>query len=385
MISAASTSVLGLGLGPGWRRRRRLHRHRGTGSRPQRAVDVENDAAVGRAQELDDLEVLIGAEPSLGQQRGAASGLGDGQPDLLDRLARNLQNLPDVQRLEGGEAQALAVQHRVDAHRRARRGPAHQRLPEVVRAVARGGLVADLDRGADHVERRERQDQLEAPAAPGLAEAERHPEDHDVDIVRGEAELRQVLSQVADLQPLGQRPAEVGADRVAEGGEDRVEVQAAERHVDGGERPRHRIRRLAGVAAQRQVDQMVGEVRLDGDQPGRVGVLDVDEAEHRRPGDRGGGVRELDDAGRGDLGADDRLHEHPHPVLDAAGEGLAEQLGVGERRAGDAAVAELAGEDGGGGGHGGAARGSGGPVFGGNGCRSLNAPGAAEGRSRESQ
>ena len=114
---------------------------------------------------------------------------------------------------------------------------------------------------------------------------------------------------------------------------------------------RHRLGRQHRVAAEGEVDQVVGEIGLERDQPGRVGILDVDEAEHRRAGDLGGGVGELGDPGGADAGADHRLDQQPHAVLDAAGEGLAEQLGVGERRAGDPAVPELLGEDVGGGGH----------------------------------
>ena len=143
---------------------------------------------------------------------------------------------------------------------------------------SRGRLdVAGLDRGADHVERRERQDQGEAAAPAGLAEGEVHAEDHDVDVVGREAELREALAQVADREALGQRPAEVGADGVGEGGEDGVEVQPAERHVDGGEGARQRRRGLHRVAAEGEVDEVVGEIGLERDEPGRVGVLDVDE------------------------------------------------------------------------------------------------------------
>ena len=180
------------------------------------------------------------------------------------------------------------MQHRVDPDRGAGGGAPHQRLPEVVRAVARRLHVLRLHRGADHVERRQGQDQREAPAPAGLAERQVHAEDHHVDVVGREPELREVLPQVADRQPLGQRAAEVGADRMREGGEDRVEMQPAERHVDGGQRPRDRLGRLHRVAAEGEVDQVVGEVRPERDQAGGVGVLDLDHRQHRGAGEGGG-------------------------------------------------------------------------------------------------
>ena len=312
---------------------------------------MHDDPAVGRGRELDHLVVLVGAEAPGREHGGAAAGLGDGELDLLDRLAGDLEDLADLQALQRREAERLAVQHRVDPHRRVGGGAPHQGLPQVVRPVAGRLDVAGLDRGADHVERRERQDQHEAAAPAGLAEGELHAEHHHVDVVGSEAELRQVLPQVADLQALGQRPAEVGADRMGEGGEDGVEMQPAERHVDGGEGARLRLRRLHRVAAEGEVDEVVGEVGFERDQPRGVGVLDVDEAEHRRAGDLRGGVGELGHPRGVDRGADQRLDEDPHPVLDPAGEGLAEQVGVGERRAGDPAVPELPRQHVGGRGH----------------------------------
>ena len=73
-----------------------------------------------------------------------------------------------------------------------------------------------------------------------------------------------------------------------------------------------------------------------------------------------------------DVGADNRLDHEPNPVLDAAGEGLAEQLGVGERRARHAAVPELLGEDVGRADMRRASRGAGHASLGGIGCQSLN-------------
>ena len=315
-----------------------------------------DDPAVGRGGELDHLVVLVGAEPADREHGGAAAGLRDGQLDLLDRLARDLEDLADLQALQRREAERLAVQHRVDPHRRVGGGAAHQRLPEVVRPVARRLDVARLDRGADHVERRERQDQHEAAAPAGLAEGQLHAEHHHVDVVGGEAELRQVLALVADAsapwsaagrgwrRSHGRRPARMAS---------RCSRQSAMSMAVKGRATGSR--RLHRVAAERQVDRggRRGRTRSRCSARG-VGVLDVDER-RASPGAVifAGGVGELGDTRGADRGADQRLDQRPQPVLDAAGEGLAEQVGVGERRAGDAAVPELLRQDVGGGGIGG--------------------------------
>jgi hypothetical protein len=232
---------------------------------------MADQPCIGRGGEPDDLAAAIGAKRAGGHDRRAPPRLRDREADRLGALGGDLQDLADRERLQRGKAHGLAVQHGVDRHRRRGGGAAHQRLPQVVGPVARRGVRLRVERGADHVERRERQHEIGRAAPPGLGHDQGQAEHQHVDVVGAEAHLADALAQVAQAQRLGRLLAEGATERRDEGVQRRLEIEPAEAHVDRGQAAVARIRHVRRIAAERQVDQVLGKFVVEGDQARVVG------------------------------------------------------------------------------------------------------------------
>ena len=197
--------------------------------------------------------------------------------DLVGRGGGNLEKITGPQRLEGCDCQLLAVQDGIDHHRGCRGGAAHLDPPEVVGLIGGGVYHFVLDRGPDRIEGRERQDEAQVACPRGLADVEGEIVDQHVDIIRRNPHLGDVLALRGDGKLLGDRTAEAGSDGGHEGGAHRLERQPAERHVDAGEGAGDRNGGRGMVAAEHQVDEVKGEIGVDGEQPLGLAVLDLDE------------------------------------------------------------------------------------------------------------
>ena len=144
---------------------------RAPGSR--RAPDMGAHPVIRLGGQLDHLGLAKGPETRRGEHGAAALRLAQGQFEPLGRTARQRDHLAYGEALKNLEAHLLPVQHRVDRNLGGAGGLAHQLAPQIVGARARRLDRHRVAGGADHVQRRERQDQKElslAAASPSVSD-----------------------------------------------------------------------------------------------------------------------------------------------------------------------------------------------------------------------
>jgi hypothetical protein len=238
------------------------------------------------------------------------------------------------------------VDHRVERDGRGGGGTTHGGTPEIVRPLARIGGALLGDGGADDVEGRERHDDVEPPGPPGFPDGHAQTDLERIDIVGRDPDLRHGVALVDQDEALRQRSAERGRQSLLEGPEERLQAEAPEGHVDRGEGPGAGGSRLGGIGSQEKIGQVPGQRRVDRQEGAGLRPLDRQQTDHRGRDDLRSGVAEAGDTARVHHGLDPALDHRPEAVLRVAREGLADEGGVGQRRAGDAALPHLPHEDG---------------------------------------